>query len=77
MSIKSKKWYENQIRALENAAKNTGRLIYQPIQYEYGSKKYHEEYKFALKENAPIMSECKRIYDVLNRLKEEYNLYYR
>jgi hypothetical protein len=77
MNIKSKKWYENQIKALENAAKNIGRLIYQPIWYEYGSKKYEEEMEFAMKENIPIHNACKKIYDQLNKLKDEYNLYYR
>lgn len=72
MSIKSKKWYENQIKALENAAKNTGRFIENcdwttdPIKMaEIGGR------------NSPIQKECKKIYDKLNQLKDEYYLYYR
>ena len=77
MSIKSKKWYENQIKALENAAKNTGKMINQGRWFITGSKAYEEELILIQKENAPIQAECKIIYDKLNRLKEEYNLYYR
>ncbi len=77
MSIKSKKWYENQIKALENAAKNTSKLVYQPIWYEYGSKKYYDEMEFALKENIPFFNQYQKIDNKLNQLRDEYNLYYR
>ena len=72
MSIKSKKWYESQIKALENAAKNTGRFMetcdwtIDPIKMsEIGKRK------------SPIQAECKIIYEKLNQLKGEYSLYYR
>lgn len=77
MAIKSKKWYENQIKCLENAAKNTGKLIYQPRDYEYGTEQYYKEMEFTVKENVPIQNQCKKIYDALNELRAEYNLYYR
>ena len=43
MSVKSKKWYENQIKALENAAKNTGRFMIQLKCYEPGTKAYERD----------------------------------
>lgn len=72
MSIKSKKWYENQIKALENAAKNTGRFI-ESCDWTTDINKMAE----IGKRNAPIQAECKKIYDKLNELKAEYSLYYR
>ena len=77
MSIKSKRWYENQIKALENAARNTGRMINQGRWFITGSKAYEEEQLLIQKENAPIQAECRKIYEELNRLKDEYALYWR
>jgi len=72
MSIKSKKWYENQILALENAAKNTGKLIQE---LPFNSKS--EDYENVQKYNSPIQKECSKIYEKLNKLKDEYWLYYK
>ena len=77
MSIKSKRWYENQIKVLENAAKNTARFIITPKCYEYGTKAYEKDMLEVQKYNSPIQAECKKIYNKLNELKDEYNLYYR
>jgi len=72
MTIKSQKWYENQIAALENAAKNTGRLI-ESCDWTSDINKITE----IAKRNPPIQAECKVIYEKLNHLRAEYNLYYR
>jgi hypothetical protein len=69
--IKSKRWYENQIKALENAAKNTGNLMEKT---DSTDNNYLCE---VMKRNAPIQAECKIIYEKLNFLRAEYNLYYR
>jgi hypothetical protein len=72
MSIKSKKWYENQISALENAAKNTGRFV-ESCDWTTDIKKLEE----IGKRNATYQAECKKIYSKLNQLKDEYYLYYK
>ena len=71
MSIKSKKWYENQIKALENAARKTGNLM------ETTDSTNNDYLCEVMKRNVPIQAECKKIYEQLNRLRDEYNLYYR
>ena len=71
MSIKSKKWYEGQIQALENAAKNTSMLI-ETCDWTTDPIKMSE----IGKRNSPIQKECKKIYEQLNNLKAEYGLYY-
>lgn len=72
MSIKSKRWYENQIKALENAAKNTGRDIQE---LPYNPKP--EDYEAVMKYNSPIQKRCAKIYEQLNKLKDDYWLYYK
>jgi len=72
MSIKSKKWYENQILALENAANNTAYLAL-PVT-EFMNPKIAEE---SFKANAGVRKVSSDIYSRLNKLKAEYNLYYR
>ena len=71
MSIKSKKWYENQITALKNAAKNTNRLIETT---DSSNKIFLAE---ICKRNQPIQKECKKIYQQLNNLENEYHFYYK
>jgi flagellar biosynthesis chaperone FliJ len=70
--IKSKRWYENQIKALENAAKRTGQLI-ESCDWTTDPIKMSE----IGKRNSPIQKQCKIIYEQLNQLKDEYYLYYK
>lgn len=72
MSIKSKRWYENQIKALENAAKNEASLAL-PVS-EFMDKSIAEQ---SFRENKGIRDSLRRIYTELNLLRAEYNLYYR
>ena len=72
MAIKSKKWYQGQIKALENAAKNTGRFI-ESCDWTTDPVKLAE----IGKRNSPIQAECKAIYEELNKLNSEYFLYYK
>ncbi len=78
MSIKSKKWYINQIQCLERAAKNTGNLMDTRGFYgEYNSEAYWKHFRELCEINRPIQAECAKIYEKLNTLKAEYSLYYR
>ena len=72
MSIKSKKWYENQIRALENAAKNEANLAL-PVT-EFMNKSIAEQ---SFRENKGVRDSLSNIYSKLNQLRAEYSLYYR
>lgn len=72
MVIKSKRWYENQIKALENASKNVSNLAL-PVS-EYMNPQIAEE---SFKENKGIRDDLIIIHQRLNQLRAEYSLYYR
>lgn len=72
MTIKSKKWYENQISALEHAVKNTGAMV-QELPYRYTEQDLIKVQQY----NSPIQKECSKLYEKLNKLKDEYWLYYK
>lgn len=72
MNIKSKKWYEGQIKALENAVKNTASFMNE-TPYNATPRQLED----TAKHNSGIQAECKKIYKRLNQLKEEYWLYYK
>lgn len=72
MSIKSKKWYENQIKALENASENISYLAL-PVT-EFMNKEIAEQ---SFRENKGIRDDLRVIHEKLNKLRAEYNLYYR
>lgn len=71
MSIKSKKWYENQIKALENA---TSKL-------HLDNSRMLEIYHNDIAGGFAAIKETEALYNRLNMklgdLKQEYNLYYR
>ena len=70
-SIKSKKWYENQISVRENAVKQFRLSIDNP--YNPNALRLEQ----AQKHNSIIQSQCKEIYNEINELKYELSLYYR
>ena len=70
--IKSKRWYEGQIKALERAAHNTAYLAL-PVT-EFMRPEIAEE---SFKANAGVRAASAAIYSQLNILKAEYSLYYR
>jgi len=70
-SIKSKKWYENQISVRENAVKQLGLSIDDP--YNPDALRLEQ----AQKHNSLIQSQCREIYNEINELKYELSLYYR
>lgn len=72
MSIKSKKWYINQIKCLERAIKDTTNLAL-PVS-EFMNKSIAEQ---SFKENKGIRDDLSVLYNQLNRLKAEFSLYYR
>ena len=72
MSIKSKKWYQGQIQALENAVKNTSNLAIQSS-WTTDNIKLTEIAKF----NIPVFNEVSKLNTKLNKLKSEYSFYYR
>ena len=72
MSIKSKKWYENQINALENAAKNTDKFFIQPAFNDTKSQTLRDS-----KCNNQIRAELNEIYKKLHKLQDKYWLYYK
>jgi len=70
MSIKSKKWYENQIKALENATNkihlNNNRML----------EIYHNDIAGGFKAIESSKELGKNLTNKLGQLQEEYNLYY-
>ena len=71
MSIKSKKWYENQIKALENATNKLHREG-ESLSYSYGND--IAGFSRAAK---PIINKSDKLLHELRVLREEYYLYYR
>lgn len=71
MSIKSKKWYENQIKALENATNKLYR------EGERLSDIYLNDLPDLFAAQKPIKEQSYKLLNKLNILKYEYNLYYR
>lgn len=69
MSIKSKKWYENQIKALRNAERHTS-AFYSELQGNDSDKNIKEN-------NTQISAKLREIYAQLHKLEDEYWLYYR
>lgn len=71
MSIKSKKWYENQIKANENALNNLHREA-----TRLGSI-YFNDLPSLFEANKPIKEKFNKVKSKLSDLKEEYYLYYK
>ena len=71
MSIKSKKWYENQIKALENAS---SKLFNEGVNL---SNIYLNDLPEMFKAQEPVKEEFKKNAKQLYKLKREYSLYYR
>jgi len=72
MSIKSKKWYENQIKALETACHNMGKQI-QETPYNATDLELEQYMRY----NSSVQKDCKVLYEKLNELRAAYSLYYR
>ena len=71
MSIKSKKWYKNQIKALNNA---TDHLQFQG---EDLARIYLNDLPGLFEARKPIKEQLKILSNKLNELKNEYWLYYK
>jgi hypothetical protein len=71
MGIKSKKWYQNQIKALENASSN---LFNEGIRL---SNIYLNDLPEMFKAQKPVKEEFNKNAKQLYKLKAEYSLYYR
>ena len=73
-TIKSKKWYLNQIAVRENAVKALALGIDNP--FSWSNNVPPDRLIQAQKTNAPIQAQCKSIYTEINDLKYKLSLYY-
>lgn len=69
--IKSKKWYQNQIKCLENATERLGSSIRTTMEICHND--IAEGFKMTKSDRILLDS----IYKQLNQLKDDYYLYYR
>jgi hypothetical protein len=70
-AIKSKKWYQNQIAARNNAVKQLALSIDNPWNPDALRLIQAQEH------NSFIQKQCKAIYQEINELEYEFSLYYR
>jgi hypothetical protein len=71
-SIRSKKWYVNQIATREHAVERIGSYILQPP-FNADTKALED----TMRHNSAIQAEVKPIYEEINLLKYELSIYYK